>query len=82
MSPREMAFLSSTNPYFSVSLALPFAYYIMKNWLEGFAYRIELNLFDFILGGSLVLLLALVTIITQTVKSAQINITESLHTDG
>ncbi len=62
--------------------ALPIAYYLMRNWLDAFAYRIDLSPAYFAIGGLMVLLLAVLTITTQTAPSARINITESLRTDG
>lgn len=48
--------------------AWPAAYYLMKNWLNNFAYRIELNPFIFILSGLLLLTITLVTILYQSIK--------------
>lgn len=63
-------------------LALPVAYYLMRHWLDAFAYRIDLSPLYFVLGGITVWLLALVTITTQTARSARVNVTDSLRTDG
>lgn len=65
-----------------ILIALPIAYYLMRNWLDAFVYRIDLSIMYFAIGGLLVLLLAVLTISTQTARSAQINITESLRADG
>lgn len=65
-----------------ILIALPIAYYLMRNWLDAFAYRIDLSPVYFIVGGMIVLLLAILTITTQTSRSARVNITESLRTDG
>ncbi|MDW3191195.1 MAG: FtsX-like permease family protein [Cytophagales bacterium] len=65
-----------------VMMAVPIAYYLMRNWLDAFVYRIELSPVYFLFGGFLVLLLALLTITTQTANSAKVNVTESLRTDG
>ena len=43
-------------------IAWPVGYYIMKSWLQNFAYRIDLNLGYFILSGSITLLIALFTV--------------------
>lgn len=66
----------------AIVLALPVSYFLMKNWLDGFAYRIDLTPTHFISGGIPVLVLALITIITQTASSARVNVTESLKNDG
>jgi len=43
-------------------IAWPVGYYIMKSWLQNFAYRIDLNLGYFILSGLITLLIALFTV--------------------
>ncbi len=63
----------------AILVALPVANYLLKNWLDGFAYRIDLAPIYFILGGGLVLFLAVTTILIQTAKIAHINVTESLR---
>ncbi|MEO9869058.1 FtsX-like permease family protein [Ekhidna sp.] len=63
----------------AIIIALPIAYYLMKIWLNDFAYRIELTPIYFAAGGALVFLLAVFTITIQTAKSAKVNVTESLR---
>jgi len=58
--------------------AWPAAYYFMTKWLETFAYRIELSWWMFALSGVIALVIALVTISTQTVKAAMANPVKSL----
>lgn len=62
-----------------IVIAMPISYYLMRDWLDGFAYRIDLAPVYFILAGALMLLVAWLTIATQTAKSAKINVTESLR---
>lgn len=64
-----------------IVIALPISYYLMRDWLDSFAYRIDLAPVYFILAGALMLLVAWLTIVTQTAKSANINITESLRSE-
>jgi len=45
----------------------------MSRWLENFAYRIDLGLGTFILAGLLALVIALATVIWQTIKAATAN---------
>lgn len=63
----------------AITVALPIGYYFMKNWLESFAYRIELDPLLFISAGVLMLVLAWLTIVGQTAKSARVNVTDSLR---
>ncbi|GAB5526960.1 MAG: ABC transporter permease [Roseivirga sp.] len=65
----------------AILIALPVSYYLMRNWLDGFSFRIELEPTYFILAGVLMMAIAWVTIITQTAKSARINVTESLRSE-
>lgn len=59
-------------------IASPVSYYIMKNWLQNFAFRISLNLWEFILPGIAALIIALFTISFHSVKAARANPVESL----
>ncbi len=65
----------------AIAIALPISYYLMKNWLNDFAYRIGLDPMYFIVAGVLMMLVAWFTIMTQTAKSAKVNVTESLRSE-
>ena len=54
------------------------AYYLLNNWLDGFAYRTELSLWTFIGTSCISILIALVTISSQALKAAITNPVESL----
>jgi len=54
-------------------IATPIAWLAMNSWLENFAYRINIQLFWFILTGFVVLLIAQLTVIAQTIKTALTN---------
>jgi putative ABC transport system permease protein len=60
-------------------IAWPLAYLAAKNWLQGFAYRIGLSPWIFILSGVLALAVALLTVSYQSVKAALANPVESLR---
>ena len=60
-------------------IAWPVAYFIMNNWLRDFAYRINIGVWIFILSGSLVLVMALLTIGVHTIKAAATNPIRSLR---
>ncbi len=62
-------------------IAIPIANYIMSEWLKNFAYRIEMNWWLFALPGSLVLLIALLSVSGQTWKAARQNPMESLRNE-
>ena len=59
--------------------AWPAAYVFMKNWLQYFAYRINLGWQIFTLSAILALVIALITVSYQSIKAAVANPVESLH---
>jgi putative ABC transport system permease protein len=62
-------------------LACPLAWYVMREWLSAFEYRITLNAGVFIVAGSMVLLLALLTVSYQSLKAAMFNPIDSLRSE-
>jgi len=57
----------------SFLIAAPLAYFAMEEWLGNFAYRMELGPLPFLLTGSLVLIVACLTIGYQSIKAALTN---------
>ncbi|MDO1447921.1 ABC transporter permease [Rhodocytophaga aerolata] len=62
-------------------LATPLAWYAMDNWLQDFAYRIDLDWWIFALAGVLALLIALLTVSFQSIKAALMNPVKSLRSE-
>ncbi|MCH8871978.1 hypothetical protein IH824_04275 [candidate division KSB1 bacterium] len=60
-------------------IAWPVAYIVMSNWLQKFAYRVELGWLTFIFAGVLALVIALLTVSSQALKSAVSNPAEALR---
>jgi putative ABC transport system permease protein len=60
-------------------IAWPIAYYIMNNWLGEFAYRIDINLWVFVVSGTLALVIALLTVGLQAIKAATVNPVKSIR---
>lgn len=60
-------------------LATPLAYLAMEQWLQAFAYRIDLGVSVFILGGVLAIVLAALTVGSQALRAARRNPTDSLR---
>ncbi len=60
-------------------VAWPAAYYFVKNWLLGFAYRISVGVGSFVLAGLLALAIALLTVGLQAVKAALANPVDSIR---
>ncbi len=59
-------------------IAWPLAWYAMKSWLQNYSYAVTLNLLYFLLAGIITLLIAVLTVIFQTVKVATVNPVKSL----
>jgi putative ABC transport system permease protein len=59
-------------------IACPIAYYIARDWLSNFAYRIELSWWIFALSGVMALIIAILTVSWQTWKAATQNPVEAL----
>jgi putative ABC transport system permease protein len=57
----------------------PITYYGLHRWLESFAYRININLLLFVLGGALALVIGLLTISYHTLRSARANPVKALR---
>jgi putative ABC transport system permease protein len=53
----------------------------MEKWLEGFAYKMEIDLWIFVLAGCIALLIAVLTISYQSIKSALMNPVSSLRSE-
>lgn len=62
-------------------LAVPLAWYAMDQWLQTFSHRISMPWYLFVLSGVLLLVLALVTLSTQTVRAALRNPTDVIRTE-
>lgn len=60
-------------------ISWPASYFIMKKWLQNFAYRIDIELWIFILAAITALFIALLTISFQTVKAAFADPVDSLR---
>jgi ABC-type antimicrobial peptide transport system permease subunit len=64
---------------FASLFALPAAWYLMKNWLMDYAYHIKLSPVFFIVGLVLLLGVALLSIMFQTIRTANTNPAKSLR---
>ena len=60
-------------------IAWPIAYYAMHRWLQDFAYRIDLEIWAFVLSGFLALFIALTTVSYQAYKVARTNPVDALR---
>ncbi len=63
------------------ALAAPVTYYLIYQWLQDYAFKINISPWMFIVPGLVILMLALLTISMQTVKVASANPVKSLRTE-
>lgn len=62
-------------------LAVPITYYIMSQWLQGFAYRMQIGVGIFLISGGIALFIALLTVGWQSFKAATANPVKSLRSE-
>jgi putative ABC transport system permease protein len=60
-------------------VAWPAAYFFMNDWLQNFAYRIDLQIWMFLAGGVIALGIAALTISVQTIRAAAVNPADTLR---
>ncbi|WP_161973399.1 ABC transporter permease [Arcticibacter tournemirensis] len=65
----------------SITIGLPISWYAMNKWLEGFAYRIHIHWWMLISGGTVVIVIALLTISFQAFRAASARPVESLKVE-
>jgi len=63
----------------AIVIGLPVAFIFSKSWLSGFAYKIDLNIWYFLIAGVGSLFIALITISMQTINAASKNPIEALR---
>jgi putative ABC transport system permease protein len=65
----------------SLIIAVPVGWYSMSNWLQDFAYRVDIQWWVFPLAGLLAVLIAFFTISFQAIKAAIANPIKSLRSE-
>jgi ABC-type antimicrobial peptide transport system permease subunit len=63
------------------AIATPIAWYYMHQWLQDYAYRIDVSWLIFLAGGIVAIIVALATISFQAIKAAMANPVKSLRTE-
>jgi ABC-type antimicrobial peptide transport system permease subunit len=63
----------------SILFAIPISYYLIIDWLEQFAFRIDLEIWFFMGAGFIALLIAWITVGSQALRAAQINPAQCLR---
>lgn len=67
--------------FIALVIATPFAWYVMNNWLQDFAYRIEIEWWVFALAGIASIVIAFITVSSQSLKAALTNPVDSLRNE-
>ncbi|MBW1811958.1 MAG: FtsX-like permease family protein, partial [Deltaproteobacteria bacterium] len=84
-SVRQLVFLMTREFVILVALsslvAWPLAYYFLTGWLENFAYRVELNGWLFLLPTMIAIVVATVTVGSQTLRAARSNPIKALRSE-
>lgn len=62
-------------------IAVPIVWFVGNKWLQNFAFKIDLSIWIFILGGCVIMLTALVILFLRTYKAAVTNPVESLRNE-
>lgn len=65
----------------SCLIAFPLAWWAMNKWLQGFAYRVDIQWTVFVFSGLLAMLIAVTTVSFQAIKAAIANPVKSLRTE-
>lgn len=65
----------------SMGIATPFAWWAMHQWLQAFAYRVNIGWWIFVMAGATAFVIALITVSFQAIKAAIANPVESLRTE-
>ncbi|MFZ1799213.1 MAG: ABC transporter permease [Chitinophagaceae bacterium] len=62
-------------------ISFPIAWWAMNYWLQGFAYRIEISWWIFLLAGCTAIFIALLTICIKAIRAAMANPVKSLRSE-
>ena len=65
----------------AIAISIPIAWYAMNEWLQNFAYHVELHAWMFVLSGLVAVLIALFTVSFQSIKAALTNPVNSLRNE-
>ena len=65
----------------AIGLAIPLAWYVLHQWLQSFAYRVELSGWVFALAGLLAIGITLLTVSMQSIRAALVNPVKSLRAE-
>lgn len=65
----------------AIILATPLTWWVVKLWLQSFSYRVSINLWIFLIAGIASILIAVLTVVIQSIKAALLNPVENLRSE-
>ena len=65
----------------AIVIALPVSFFVLRKWLDGFVFKIDLQWWYFIASGALALVIAWLTVASQAAKASRINPVKCLRSD-
>ncbi len=65
----------------AILVSLPLGWFAMARWLESFSYRIEINIWVFVVATLLAIIISILTVSFQSIKAAMVNPTKSLRSE-
>jgi putative ABC transport system permease protein len=65
----------------ALALSVPLSWYLMDLWLQGFAYRVSIDVLIFVYAGSIALIIALITVSFESLKAASSNPLNALRSE-
>ena len=65
----------------AIVVAIPLAWYVTRLWLQNFAYHIQIQWWVFALASAMAVILAFLTVSTQSIKAALSNPAEAIKTE-
>lgn len=65
----------------SIVIAVPVSWYVVNQWIQDFAYRIDIEWWVFAVSGLVAILIALATVSSQAFKAALMNPVKSLKSE-
>lgn len=65
----------------ALAISIPGAWYFMDRWLQGFAYRIPVDVMVFVYAAVIALLVALLTVSFESVRASLVNPVKSLKSE-
>jgi len=65
----------------SILIGIPVSYYLLDNWLDRFAFHIELEVWYFVAAGLVALLIAWITVASQAIRASRVNPVQCLRSE-